>query len=39
MASGHRKIITSRHKPGWSTGGRSTSSTATPQDHDLRLEY
>jgi len=39
MARGHRKIIQSRHNPGWSGGGRLTSSTDTRQDHDLRLEY
>jgi isopentenyl diphosphate isomerase/L-lactate dehydrogenase-like FMN-dependent dehydrogenase len=36
---GHRKIVLSRHKPRSSSGGRSTTSTDTPQDHEVRLEY
>ena len=36
MASPHRKIIATRYKPRWSNGGRLTSRTTTPQDHDLR---
>jgi hypothetical protein len=36
---GHRNIILSPHNPRSSSGGRLTSGTATPKDHDLRLEY
>jgi hypothetical protein len=37
--SGHRAIFSCLHNSGSSGGGRITSTTATPQDHDLSLEY
>ena len=39
VAHGHRLIISRRHNRGGSRGGRPSSETATPEDHDLRLEY
>ena len=38
-ASGHRTIICSPHNSGSSGGGRATSTAATPQDHEMSLEY
>jgi hypothetical protein len=38
VAHGHRLIFRCRHNGRGSRGGRATSGTATPQDHDLRLE-
>jgi hypothetical protein len=37
--NGHRTIFCCRHNSGSSGGGRRTSTTATPQDHDVSLEY
>jgi hypothetical protein len=39
LARGHREIFLSPHNPRSSSGGRLTSGTATPPDHELRLSY
>jgi hypothetical protein len=39
VAHGHRLIHSRPHNRAGSRGGRSASGTATPQDHELQLEY
>jgi hypothetical protein len=39
VAHGHRLIFRCRHNGRGSRGGRPLSETATPEDHDLQLEY
>jgi len=39
VAHGHRLIFRCRHNGRSSSGGRLTPGTATPQDHELRLQY
>jgi len=39
VARSHREIILSPHNPRSSSGGCAIPGTATPQDHELPLEY